>query len=403
MGGGVGAARTRRAAGRTGTAVWGAALTIPVLGTSCTSGTAPPPAQVGPATVRLTYWAEQAELEHWARLAEIAHAGAPQITIAPEVYEAGTDTPFAKLQVLWAGGTAPDVSRHKQKLYTLPLGGGPNPLFFNPRPFREGAIESPVELDARGAWTWDRFAGAARRLAQLDGETFKRAGYLVAFNVIRVAPWIWSNGGDYFNAERTKCTLAQGPAVEAIQYLADLRQKQRVGPGAGPAAPGVRWFPEQTVAVQLQPMTSMAVWRQDATFEFDAVANPRGKADQVGLLNDWSAGVVASTTVKDAAWEVLKQLTGPEAILSYSAAGRAFPWRKSVATAREFREKQPLKGIETVFKLGERSGRTIPYAVPWLDIQTIGNSALEEVRDGKTTPREALERIAREADRLLAL
>jgi multiple sugar transport system substrate-binding protein len=295
-----------------------------------------------------------------------------------------------------------DLSRHKQKLYTLPLGGGPNPLFFSPRLFREGSLDSPIELDAKGMWTWDRFADSARRLAQSDGDTFKRAGYLVDFNVIRVAPWIWSNGGDYFNAERTKCTLAQGPAIDAVQFLADLRQKQRVGPGAGQPAPGIRWFPEQTVAMQLQPMTSMAVWRQDATFEFDVVANPKGKADQLGLLNDWSVGVVASTKVKDAAWEVLKHLTGPEAILYYSAAGRAFPWRKSVATSKEFREKQPLKGIETVFKLGERSGKTIPYVVPWLDIQTVGNSALEEVRDGKTTPREALERIAREADRLLS-
>jgi hypothetical protein len=39
--------------------------------------------------------------------------------------------------------------------------------------------------------------------------------------------------------------------------------------------------------------------------------------------------------------------------------------------------------------------------VPWLDIQTAGNRALEEVRGGKAAPREALERIAREADRLL--
>jgi len=34
--------------------------------------------------------------------------------------------------------------------------------------------------------------------------------------------WIWSNGGDVFNQDETKCTLTEPKAVEAIQYWADI-------------------------------------------------------------------------------------------------------------------------------------------------------------------------------------
>ena len=44
----------------------------------------------------------------------------------------------------------------------------------------------------------------------------------------------------------------------------------------------------------------------------------------------------------------------------------------------------------------------MPYNVPWIEIENFGNATLNEVRDGKLAMREGLDRIAREADRLLA-
>jgi hypothetical protein len=73
-----------------------------------------------------------------------------------------------------------------------------------------------------------------------------------------------------------------------------------------------------------------------------------------------------------------------------------------VATSKEFRDKQPLKNIDSVFKLGEKNGKVMPYNVPWIEIENLGNATLNEVRDGKIAMREGLDRIAREADRLLA-
>jgi multiple sugar transport system substrate-binding protein len=425
----------------------GAAAVAPlaVLGVACGQEAASQPSKVAAATLRFAYSAEQNEIVHFDKIVEVVRQKVPQLTVTSEVYGAGTNAVHAQILVLWAAGTAPDItqispnnipsfvqkstglaviddlvkrdkhdvadfwpqamplSKWKQKLYTLPLGGGPNPFFFNPKHFREANIESPLSLDAKGEWTWDRFADVSKRLTVREGDAYKRAGNLVDLNFIRICSWIWSAGGDYFNADQTKCTLNQGASLDAMLWLYDLSAKQQVGPFAGAPAPGIRWFPEQTIATQIQPLTSMAAWRAtDPTFEFDVVMNPKGKAGQFGLLNNWSLGMLASTKIKDAAWEFLKHSTGPDAILYYAGVGRAFPWRKSVATSKEFKDKQPLKSIDVAFKLGEKNGRTMPYNVPWIDIETIGNTTLNEVRDGKIAMREGLDRIAREADRLLS-
>ena len=417
---------------------------VAALAAACTAA-GPRPSEVAPATIRFAYSAEQNEIVHFDKIVDIAKQKLPQVAVTSEVYGAGTAAVHAQILVLWAAGTAPDItqiapnnippfaqkssglaviddlvkrdrhdvndfwpqvmglSKWKGKLYTLPLGGGPNPFFFNPKHFREAGIESPVTRDAKGDWTWDRFADVSRSLTIREGDSYKRAGYLVDLNFIRISSWIWSAGGDYFNADHTRCTINQGGALEAMLWLYDLSTKQQVGPFAGAPAPGIRWFPEQTISNQIQPMTSMANWRTtDPTFEFDTVLNPKGKAGQFGLLNNWSLGLLASTKVKDATWEFLKLATGKEAIHYYAGVGRAFPWRKSVATSPEFRDRQPLKNIDSVYKLGETHGRTMPYNVPWIDIETFGNATLNEVRDGKLAMREGLDRIAREADRLLA-
>ena len=148
--------------------------------------------QVGPATIRFAYSAEQNEIVHFDKIVDIVKQKVPQVTVTSEVYGAGTAAVHAQILVLWAAGTAPDITqispnnippfvqkssglaaiddlvkrdRHdvndfwpqvmglgkwKEKLYTLPLGGGPNPFFFNPKHFREAGIDSPAHTRRQG-------------------------------------------------------------------------------------------------------------------------------------------------------------------------------------------------------------------------------------------------------------
>jgi multiple sugar transport system substrate-binding protein len=371
------------------------------------------------------------------------HQKFPQIRVENAGDAAGTGPYHEKLVTQAAGGTAPDVariqstdmprfargglllaldafikkdgyklddfwpaalplSRYQEQLYTLPVIGGPNPLFWNGRLFREAGIPPATELDARGEWTWERFADVARRLARREGDAWRVAGFAVEFTWGGLGPWLWSAGGDYFNAARTKCTIADPPAVEAVQFLLDLLTKHRVGPLPGEPAPGIQWFPGSTIAMQISPITSSYQWRRDPNFEFDVVLNPRGRAGQIGRLNANGYGIMAGTKAPAAAWEFLKHLASVETLAHLASIGRSFPWRRSVAQSREYRESQPVKSLDVLFKLSDKNGKTWPVVPAWDEINRFATTALREVADGKLGLREGLERIRTEADRLLA-
>ena len=80
--------------------------------------------------------------------------------------------------------------------------------------------------------------------------------------------------------------------------------------------------------------------------------------------------------------------------------GRSFPWRRSVAQSKEYREGQPIKSVDVVLKLAEQ-GRTWPAVAAWSDTERFANPVLREMGDGQVSVRDGLERIRAEADRLL--
>src|SRR5207244_12972067 len=112
----------------------------------------------------------------------------------------------------------------------------------------------------------------------------------------------------------------------------------------------------------------------DPNCEFDIVMNPKGKGGQWGLLQNWSIGLVSQTKVKDAAWEFLKALTGAEPIAYLSGIGRQFPWRKSVAESKTYRDAQPFKNVDVMFRMGEKMGKVVPFVPAWRDIAEIGRA-----------------------------
>jgi multiple sugar transport system substrate-binding protein len=401
------------------------------------------PAPLEPATIRFTYWgASPDEIQVQDRVIATFREKLPQIQVENAGEPSGTGPYHEKLLVQLAGGTAPDVARiqsanmprfalrgllvaldelirrdryalddfwpavlplgrYQEKLYTLPVIGGPNPLFWNGRLFRQAGLPAPTEEDARGTWTWERFADVARQLTRREGDSLRTVGFSVNFSWEGLGPFLWSAGGDYFDAERRRCTLTDAPAGEAVQFLADLLHKHGVAPRPGEPTEGLRWFPEGTIAMQISPITSAYQRRRDPQFEFDVVLNPRGRAGQIGLLNANGYGILAGTRAQPAAWEFHKHLASAETLLYLASLGRSFPWRRSVAQAREYRESQPVRSVDVLFRLVDKNGKTWPVVPAWIEIEAAANLVLRAIAEGKLGLREGLERIKTEADRLL--
>jgi multiple sugar transport system substrate-binding protein len=93
-------------------------------------------------------------------------------------------------------------------------------------------LAPPLELGDK--WTWTALLEYAQKLTK-RGATPQdtRYGFIAVTN--DEGGWlnfVYANGGSYFSPDLKRCTLAQPPAVEAIEFLAELVQKHRVAPTA---------------------------------------------------------------------------------------------------------------------------------------------------------------------------
>jgi multiple sugar transport system substrate-binding protein len=296
-------------------------------------------------------------------------------------------------------------SQFRERRYVLPVLGSPTPLFWSPKRFREAGLPAPTALDARGAWTWDAFLDAARRLTRQEGEggagPIRVGGFAVDLTLAGLAPFLWSAGADFYDARLARSTLAAPAAVAAVQFVVDLIRRHRVWPAPAEGAAGLQWFPGATLAMQVFATTLTFQWRRDPGFEFDVVANPRGPAGQVGRVAVNGYGLLAGTSAPAAAWLFLQHLASPETMALLGGLGRLFPWRRPVAHSRAYREAQPIPGIDVLLALAER-GRAAPPVPSWPALERFAAPVLKALGDGQLAVRDGLERLRGEADRLLA-
>ncbi len=116
------------------------------------------------------------------------------------------------------------------KQYGLPREATTMVTIINKELFQKNGVPLPS-----AEWTWDDFLKAAQQMTKGDGtqKTWGAAGLAggQGFSLYNIYPKVWQEGGDIVDKGRTKFTLHQSPAVEQLQWIADLVNKQRVHPG----------------------------------------------------------------------------------------------------------------------------------------------------------------------------
>ena len=82
-------------------------------------------------------------------------------------------------------------------------------------------------------WNWDEFVAAAKKLTIKQGNRTVQFG---AYGLENAPPWIpmvWSNEGEIFNEDYSRCVLAESDnAKEALRKILELRKVHGVSPDA---------------------------------------------------------------------------------------------------------------------------------------------------------------------------
>jgi multiple sugar transport system substrate-binding protein len=358
----------------------------------------------------------------------------PTIKVEPIV--AGYNDYHTKLLTMMAGGAAPDVMRvdsyyftdfmqvgalkdigpmikkdkidlssyyqqgieectFKGNLYGLPWATSPLYMFVNLDVLEKAGLKMPP-LD----WTWDDFVAICKKVTKGEGaDKVYGFGHDPA-TISTILPWVWANGGDLFNADRTKFTLDQAAAVQAIQRLADLLKQGYLPPETVSATADIntRLFVNGKIAMRMGSAAEILSTQKVEGVRFEVLPMPNGKFKNTSVFKSNIVGIASSTKNLDAAWKFLTFLRGPEGKgeTLYMQAKRMPPTMDSSKYWGLYADttKYP-KLVEANSKAISKSyGHKLPLRAGWLEVEQIVKPALQLVFTGDKTAADAMKEIA---------
>lgn len=260
-------------------------------------------------------------------------------------------------------------------------------VYFNQDLFDKAGLPYP-----KAGWTWEEFRQTAIALTLPDenGDGYPdQYGLGLEPVLIRVAAFIWQNGGDLVDdqANPTRLTLDEPAAREAIQFVLDLAQKDGVVPNY--SAEAVASHPDRFLAGNIAMYVDSRVFtptmRETVTFRWDVAPLPVGK-QAANVLHSDAYCMASASTVKDAAWAFIEFAIGEEGQAITAKLGRTVPSLRKVAESKAFLDPtQPPAAAQVWLDNMEHNLRAMPKLENWNAIERTAAIELEQAYLGSQT------------------
>lgn len=311
------------------------------------------------------------------------------------------------LDNIWAYGV--DSYRFDGKLmgqgaiYAMPKDVGPFSFGYNKTMFEAAGIPLP---DVDEPYTWDEFIDVAKKLTKDNDGDGKLDQWGTGLNVVwNLQSFVWSNGGDWLNEDRTEVTVNSPEFVEALQFFADMSTKDGVTPSTSDAQTldtYQRWMKGEIGFFPVGPWDVPTYEKLD--FEWDLIPYPVGKTGETATWTGTLGIAVAETTKNaDLATKLAIYLSTDEtAQQSLVDAGVQVPNLKDMADTWVASATLPPANKQEFLDVVNDYGRALPanttYSAEWYD-ELWKN--IQPVLDGKQTAQEYLDEVAPRMQQLL--
>jgi multiple sugar transport system substrate-binding protein len=294
-----------------------------------------------------------------------------------------------------------EAVKYKGKFYALPNDGAPQALWVDVDLWKRDGVALPT-WDA----TWADLLKAATTLTRRDSGSPKATQ--LGLGRPEWLTWVWSAGGDLWSADGTMLLFDQQPVVEALTWLQDAVNKQRVAPNqAEQSDPALARFENGSIATVTGNRGVLGTYRSIDGFTYDVVPVPKGPKGRVSRLGVGYTSIWSASKVADAAFTVVNYICSAEAQRVKISRGFAHPSRKSSVAEDWFKDyKTPRAastGINTVFAdtLKRNEARSVTPHPHEADINTVIENNLGALWSGAKSPREIAQAVAAEASQYL--
>jgi multiple sugar transport system substrate-binding protein len=273
---------------------------------------------------------------------------------------------------------AMDAFRFDGTLTCLPQNISSLVVYYNRDLFRQAKVPEP-----KPGWSWDDMVQKAIKLTRDtngDGD-IDQHGLGVEPSIIRVAPFVWSNGGEVVDDEvaPTKFTLDTPEATDAMQKFFDLRREHLVIPSEQEveSEDDETRFQNGRSAMVLSSRRATPTFRTITAFDWDVAPLPRHK-EQAGILHSDAYCMTRASKNKDAAWAFMEFALAEEGQRITARSGRTVPSLKSVANSDAFLDPSLKPAHSEVFIDTVSAIQRVPTISTWPEIEDASEGILEE-------------------------
>ena len=281
------------------------------------------------------------------------------------------------------------------KQYALPREGGPTVLYYNKTLLAAGGVTAPTD-----AWTMaEQYREAAVKLTKPGAAGGPE---VIGTDLGNWRNWLWSGGGDFFDAQRTRYTLDQPAAVESLQLYQDFRYKFRAAttppenqqqmPMPRFIAGGMAFFPGLRSAGNTRGFVAPHV---------GIAQHPRGKAGRKFNMPGNGLALMAQPSgspgakAVDAAWKMIAWYVSPEfQKMHYKAGIGGVVARLSVLKSEEYLNSAIPREWNEFFAKGVADLYVPPKLTNWPEIDEAVNMELAQFQNGQETAAQVTSRIA---------
>lgn len=399
----------------------------------------------GKTVVRFSFWGDYKDLAMWKTIAANFEKANPDIKMKLEYISGDYGR---KLPLVMASGTAADVVEMDDEVYPsyavrgyllnlkpyvqrdraelkiddffptslesftyrgfqggLPWDGGPVLVYYNKDMFDKAHIPYPTNN-----WTWAQFRAIAKKLTHIDKEgdgANDRFGTNISVDgMLGVEPVVWSFGGRVLNPEHTKFVMNSPKALQAFQFMYDLKWQDHsvAWAGEGESIMTEDQLLRGGVGMVLggtYMMANLEAFKGKNVMRWGITEVPRGPyGDQYTRVTWDGISINAKTPYKEQSWRFIKFLLNEQSQALVGRMGRSLPVRRADAL-KYFMQGWKNVNVHEVLKAADH-GRMTPITPKYLEISQAMQPFMDKMNLGMIKPKAALDAMAPKVDAVLA-
>ena len=268
---------------------------------------------------------------------------------------------------------------YEDELQCMPQNISSLVVYYNSKLLDEAGLERPP-----GDWDWDDFRNYAVELT-----TGRERGLGIEPNVIRLAPFVWSHGGELTDDadDPRRFTLDEAASREALEYTVSLVRDDGVVPTEEEiAAQDLETrFAAGRLGMLLSSRREVPAFREVAGLHFDVAPLPTSR-EPAGILHSDAYCMAAGAPSPDEAYEFVRFATGKRGQTITALGGRTVPSLIEVAESGAFLDPTQEPRHSEVFLDGVEAIRRTPVIPTWPEIEDEAEEVLTRVfyEDGYT-------------------